>query len=88
MLLKESISSLSKNSGRVNELRIEVSELPKAQVGMILRNAGADRMSEDATNKLAKLLEAEGTRIAKKAAALATHAGRKPKAWPSALIQC
>ena len=34
-------------------------------------------MSGDAMDELAKLLEAEGARIAKRAVALAKHAGRK-----------
>ena len=34
-------------------------------------------MSEDATEELAKLLEAYGAKIAKKAVNLAKHAGRK-----------
>ncbi len=54
-----------------------MAELPKAPVAKILRNAGAERVSEDATDELAKLLEAEGARIAKKVVALAKHAGRK-----------
>ena len=54
-----------------------MAELPKAPVTKIIRNAGAERVSEDATAELAKLLEAEGAKIAKKAAALAKHAGRK-----------
>ena len=56
---------------------IKMAELPKAPVAKILRNAGAERVSEDATEAMAKLLESYGARIAKKAVALAKHAGRK-----------
>jgi len=54
-----------------------MAEIPKAPVTKIIRNAGAERVSEDATEELAKLIEAEGAKIATKAVSLSKHAGRK-----------
>jgi histone H3/H4 len=51
--------------------------LPKAPVSQMIRKAGAERVSEDATEAMAKLLESYGAKVAKKAVALAKHASRK-----------
>ena len=56
---------------------IKMAELPLASVNRLIRNAGAERVSKDATVEFAKLLEAEGAKIAKKAVSLTKHAGRK-----------
>ncbi|OIO27583.1 histone [Candidatus Micrarchaeota archaeon CG_4_10_14_0_2_um_filter_60_11] len=42
----------------------------------LIRNAGADRVGEDASVKLSQVLEESGRKIAEKAMVCARHAGR------------
>ena len=52
-------------------------ELPLASVDRVIRNGGADRVSEDAKAALAKILEEYGEKISAEAVKWAKHAGRK-----------
>ncbi|HEC88115.1 MAG TPA: histone [Thermoplasmata archaeon] len=51
--------------------------MAKASVDKLIRKAGAERVSEDASKALAKILEEEAIDVAREAVALAEHAGRK-----------
>ncbi len=52
-------------------------ELPLSPIERIIRNAGAERVSEDAVIALAGVLKERAEEISEDAIALAKHAGRK-----------
>ena len=54
-----------------------MAEIPITPVKRLLRNAGAERISKDASMELARLLEEEATRIANEALIFARQRGRK-----------
>ena len=52
-------------------------DLPLAPVELLIRKGGAERVSEDASEALADVLEGAAVDISQKAVHLANHAGRK-----------
>ena len=54
-----------------------MSELPTAPFERILRNVGAERVGEDAKDKLREVAEDYSIKIATRAVRLAKHASRK-----------
>ncbi len=54
-----------------------MSELPKAPTARLIKSVGAVRVSGDAVDLLAEVMEDYGTSIARKANEYAHHAGRK-----------
>ena len=52
-------------------------ELPITPVGRILKNNGAQRVSNDAKIALAEAMEDYGEKLSKEAVELARHTGRK-----------
>ena len=59
------------------EYKDTMTEIPIAPVMRIIRKSGADRVSNEAGEALADLMEQYGQKIAKEALKLAAHAGRK-----------
>ena len=51
--------------------------LPLARVEKLIRKAGAERVSRDASKELGLVLEEQALEISAKAVKLAKHAGRK-----------
>lgn len=54
-----------------------MTELPKSTMGKILKDAGAERVGEDAKEELAIILEEIGEEVGRRAVPFAKHAGRK-----------
>jgi len=55
----------------------KIPKLPRLPFERILKKAGAKRVSQDATEEMAEIMEERIYKIVKEAAILAKHAGRK-----------
>ena len=55
----------------------KTSIIPKAPVARILMNAGAKRVSADAVDAFAEVIQTKAEAIASQAAKIAKHSGRK-----------
>jgi histone H3/H4 len=56
---------------------INMGDIPIAPIGRIIKNAGGQRVSEDAEIALDKVLEEWAEDVSRQAVKLAKHAGRK-----------
>ena len=54
-----------------------MSELPRAPIKRIIKQSGAERVTDDAAEQLGEILVDTGSQIASMAIDLAIHAGRK-----------
>lgn len=54
-----------------------MTEIPKAPVTRIVKNAGAERISKDAEEKIVVAVEDYAAKLAKAVIEVAKHAGRK-----------
>lgn len=55
----------------------KISLVPKAPVARILMNAGAKRVSADAVDAFADVIQEIAEKLAERASAIAKHSGRK-----------
>lgn len=54
-----------------------MAEMPLAPIKRVMKNAGAERVADDAVEAMRDVLEEEATGIAQDAMRFAEHAGRK-----------
>lgn len=54
-----------------------MAEIPTAPIDRLMRKAGANRVSEEASKKMVEELEDYASEVARRAANVARHSGRK-----------